>query len=71
LGVVCRSSSITLLTVSCTHCASAVSSVKSICRERLRGDDQLPLEAFVKVKRWLRSINNWNRNWRRKWVSAI
>jgi hypothetical protein len=71
LGVVCRSSSITLLTVSCTHCASAVSSVKSICNERLRGDDQLPLAAFVKVKRWLSSINNWNRNCRRKWVSAI
>src|ERR1700733_9124236 len=51
LGVVCRSSSIDLLMVSWTHCVSAVSSVKSICSERFREVDQVPLALFVKVRR--------------------
>ena len=57
-GAVWRSSSVALLTVSCTHWASAPSRVKSIWRERLRGVAQVALAGFVNVKRWLRRMRS-------------
>ena len=71
LGAVCRSSSVARVIVSCTHCASAASSVKSICSERLRGVDHVALAVFVNVSKWCRRMSSWNRNWRLKCVSAI
>ena len=64
-------SSVMRVIVSCTHCVSAASSVKSICRERLRGVDDVALAVFVNVSRCWRRMSSWNRNSHLKCVSAI